>query len=145
MTPPTAWFGWLVGIAFSYRVIDMALWEIGFLLTIERSPIRSIPRALVLKIGNLVELAIGLTALRAAFTGDGLLHSIHYGANVVLPQAQSAVDAADSAAWGGDVWLGILGIVGAGVALLIISGGVATMVAKVSETFYVSPRDSSAG
>lgn len=117
---------WLVCVVVAYRWTDMLLYEIGFLLTMERTPVRSIPRGVVLRALNLAEVLLGTAAVVQALTptasGDALQRG--FATATLQPVLHNP-------GWVVDVFA----VAGAAASLLILSGGIAMLIGKVAETF----------
>jgi hypothetical protein len=131
------WFvaGWvafgIVGIAWLYRVTDMALYEVGILLDTSPTYLVSVPRALLLRVLNIGEAFLATSALLMLAPGQPSgLPALLQGFAVAALQpnfgqpgiAQDAVLATS--------WVAVL---------VVLTGGVAMLVGKIGETFSDSP------
>lgn len=114
----------------AYRWTDILLFEINFLLTMERSTLRSVPRALVLRCANLAE--VGLTTASATMIVDG--GGIGAGgvagflAVTLQPELSAPLTLAEVVSIGATL-----------TAFVLLSGGIGLLVGKVSETFSEDP------
>jgi diadenosine tetraphosphate (Ap4A) HIT family hydrolase len=127
-------FGPMLGLAIlfsvvaAWRGVDMGLYEIDLLLKMEPSPLKSVPRALVLRVGNLLEIALAIGALLSVLPGDPDGRSaVFSGFRVVLVQPEFG--------WPS---IGTDAVVAAGLALvlLVVTGGIAMLIGKVADSYF---------
>lgn len=130
LTDGAAVVAWFVCLLVAYRWADMLLYELGFLLTMERTPVRSIPRGVVMRALNLAEILLGTAAVIQTVSpvvmGDALQRG--FATATLQPVLHSPGWVVDTFA-----------VAGATTALLILSGGIAMLIGKVAETFEESP------
>lgn len=129
MAVQVMWLAVIIGIVAAYRAVDIGLYEIGILLKMERSTLRSVPRSLVLKAANLVEVTVACSAFLIA-VGTARRSALISGFRSAALQPDF-----DQATLPGVVAVGLA----YSLALLIVAGGVAMLIGKVADTFDESP------
>ena len=111
----------------TYRGLDAGLYEAEVLLTMEPSPLKSVPRALLLRVGNLLEVVLAVGALLQLEPGLKAGAALLAGYKVVTLQTEFGLPGA-----AGDAVL----VAAGSLALLVLAGGIAMLLGKVADTFY---------
>lgn len=119
-----------VTILWTYRLIDLVLYEFGILLNAAPTSLVSIPRALVLRVANIAEVLLATSALLLASPGTPT------GSAAVR---QSYALAALQPEFGQpDLFTDIVLAVNWIAVLIILTGGIAMLIGKIGETFSES-------
>lgn len=118
----------LAGALAIVRGLDMALYEVGILLKMEQSPLRSVPRGLVLRVLTLVEIWLAGTTALLAHDGapQGLSAALHsFRAVLLQPEFSQPGTLPD-----------IVVSASLCISLLVLTGGISMLIGKVAETFH---------
>ncbi|NDH48487.1 MAG: hypothetical protein EBX99_11765 [Acidimicrobiia bacterium] len=117
----------LIGLVI-YRFLDMALFEIRIIL--EPTDFKSIPRGLVLRVLNLVEVMVAVAVLLQVGPGYPPAQSMLEGFRSATVQTNFSHEArfADAVVVGASA-----------VSLMLLAGGVAMLLSKVSDKIRESP------
>lgn len=134
----TAWFleSWVlfavIAALWSYRFLDITLYEVGILLDSAPTNLVSVPRALVLRVLNVFEVLLTTVALLLSAVGPPTgTSAIRHG--YALAALQPDFNLGGVANW---VVLAVNWIA----VLIILTGGVAMLIGKIGETFTDSSR-----
>lgn len=116
-----SWSHFLIAIG-AYRLIDMFLFEVRILLA--PTPLRSIARGLVLRGLNLVEITVGSAVLITALSNRPTTESLLMGFRIATLQGISSMPG---------IGIDLIGAFGTSVCLVILVGGIATLLSKTGE------------
>jgi diadenosine tetraphosphate (Ap4A) HIT family hydrolase len=129
----SAWFieSWLftivISLCWSYRLLDLVLYELGILLNASPTSFVSIPRALVLRVANIVEIFLATSALLLASPGAPTkLSAVRQSYALTALQPEFGQPGLFT-----DILLAINWIA----VLVILTGGIAMLIGKIGETF----------
>jgi diadenosine tetraphosphate (Ap4A) HIT family hydrolase len=120
----------VVSLLWSYRLIDLVLYEIGILLNAAPTSLISIPRALALRVANLVEVFLTTSALLLASPGlpsSSAAVRQGYALTALQPEFEQP-----------GVFTDIILAVNWVAVLVILTGGIAMLIGKIGETFSES-------
>ena len=128
----TWWPFGIFAVIAAYRILDMVLFETGVMLNSNMTHLTSVPRALVLRVLNLLEVAL-LTAalLLAAPSSPKGKDALFDGLNLLTFQPEIQQEQAVLSAVMCVSWFAVI---------LIFAAGITTMVALVSQTFTDKPK-----
>jgi len=115
------WSRFLVAVG-AYRFVDMFLFEVRILLA--PTPLRSIPRGLLLRGLNLVEIAIGSSVLITALSSRPSTETLLMGFRIATLQGTNSMPG---------IGIDIISTMATSVCLVILVGGVAMLLSKTAE------------